>query len=70
MAQSKANEANMSDNPELDEALAKIDHRQAVQDLAVEWGATYRQAKTFADALADRAALREDCAGGPMTQVP
>jgi len=44
----------MSDNPELDEALAEIDHRQAVQDLAVEWGATYRQAKTFADALADQ----------------
>src|SRR5581483_10930761 len=54
MATSETKEEVMSDNPELDEALAEIDHRQAVQDLAVEWGATYRQAKTFADALADQ----------------
>lgn len=44
----------MSENPDLDEALAKIDHRQAVQDLFVEWGATYRQAKVAADSLADQ----------------
>jgi len=44
----------MSDNPELDEVLAKIDHRQAVQDLAASWGATYRQAKVFADSCADQ----------------
>lgn len=46
----------MSDveNKELDEVLAKIDHRQAVQDLAASWGATYRQAKVFADSCADQ----------------
>lgn len=43
-----------TDNKELDEALAKIDHRQAVQDLAASWGATYRQAKVFADSCADQ----------------
>ena len=44
----------MSENPELDAALAAIDHKTAVQDLAVEWGATHKQAKTFADALAEQ----------------
>jgi hypothetical protein len=55
-ASNKTNEAVMSDsdNPELDEVLAKIDHRQAVQDLAALWGATYRQAKVFADSCADQ----------------
>jgi hypothetical protein len=54
VAASKTKEEIMSDNPELDTVLAAIDHKQAVQDLFVTWGASYRQAKIAAEALADQ----------------